>query len=88
MLQDGKLERRLKSVDIEEAAGQNSLNIIVSGRDRTEKLLKRMEKEGHLIKARDNTSGEETVEWTIRPRGRTKIGDSGVRGVVNSEHHD
>jgi hypothetical protein len=42
MLPDGKLERRLKSVDIEEAAGQRSLNIMASGGDNTEKLLKHM----------------------------------------------
>lgn len=82
MLPDGKLERYLKRVDVEEAAGQNSLNIMASGGDKTEKLLKRMEKDGYVIKIRDSTSGEETVEWTVGPRGRTEIGDSGVRGMV------
>ncbi|KAI5202252.1 hypothetical protein AUEXF2481DRAFT_82402 [Aureobasidium subglaciale EXF-2481] len=82
MLPDGKLERYLKRVDVEEAAAQNSVNIMVSGGDKTEKLLKRMEKDGYVIKIRDNTSGEETVEWTVGPRGRTEIGDTGVRGMV------
>ncbi|KAI5203123.1 MAGE-domain-containing protein [Aureobasidium subglaciale] len=82
MLPDGKLERYLKRVDVEEAAAQNSVNIMISGGDKTEKLLKRMEKDGYIIKIRDNTSGEETVEWTVGPRGKTEIGDTGVRGMV------
>jgi DNA-binding PadR family transcriptional regulator len=82
MLPDGKLERYLKRVNIEEAAAQNSLNIMASGGDKTEKLLKRMEKDGYVIKIRDNSTGEEVVEWTVGPRGRTEIGDSGVRGMV------
>ncbi|KAI4725399.1 MAGE-domain-containing protein [Aureobasidium sp. EXF-10728] len=81
-LPDGKLERYLKRVDVEEAAAQNSVNIMVSGGDKTEKLLKRMEKDGYVVKARDNSTGEEMVEWMVGPRGRTEIGDSGVRGMV------
>jgi hypothetical protein len=82
MLPDGKLERYLKRVNIEEAAAQNSVNIMASGGDKTEKLHKRMEKDGYVIKVRDNSTGEEVVEWMVGPRGRTEIGDSGVRGMV------
>ncbi|KAH0384512.1 MAGE-domain-containing protein, partial [Aureobasidium melanogenum] len=82
MLPDAKLERYLKRVNVEEAAAQNSINIMATGGDKTEKLLKRMEKDGYVFKIRDNSSGEETVEWYVGPRGRTEIGDSGVRGMV------
>ncbi|KAH0285182.1 MAGE-domain-containing protein, partial [Aureobasidium sp. EXF-3399] len=83
MLPDGKMERYLKRVDVEEAAAQNSVNILNSGGDKTEKLLKRMEKDGYVIKVRDNSTGEEVVEWMVGPRGKTEVGDSGVRGMVN-----
>ncbi|KAK6002705.1 hypothetical protein QM012_001455 [Aureobasidium pullulans] len=82
MLPDGKLERYLKRVNAEDAAAQNSVNIMATGGDKTEKLLKRMEKDGYVIKVRDNSSGEETVEWYVGPRGKTEIGDGGVRGMV------
>jgi len=83
MLPDGKLERYLKRVNVEEAAAQNSVSIMVSGGDKTEKLLKRMEKDGYVIKIRDNSTGEEIVEWMVGPRGKTEVGDSGVRGMVH-----
>ncbi|CAD0091916.1 unnamed protein product [Aureobasidium vineae] len=87
-LPDGKLERYLKRVNVEEAAAQNSINIMASGGDKTEKLLKRMEKDGYVIKIRDNSTGEEMVEWMVGPRGRTEIGDSGVRGMVKQVYGD
>jgi DNA-binding PadR family transcriptional regulator len=79
---DGRLERYLKRANVEETAAQNSINIMSSGQDKTEKLLKRMEKDGYVIKIKDNSSGEETIEWTVGPRGKTEIGDAGVRGMV------
>lgn len=83
MLPDAKMERYLKRVNIEDAAAQNIVNILNSGGDKTEKLLKRTEKDGYVIKVKDNSTGEEVVEWIVGPRGKTEIGDSGVRGMVN-----
>jgi hypothetical protein len=83
MLPDGKMERYLKRVNVEDAAAQNSVSILSSGGDKTEKLLKRMEKDAYIIKVRDNSTGEEVVEWMVGPRGKTEVGDSGVRGMVN-----
>lgn len=67
---------------MEETAMQNTMNVLNSGNDKTEKLLKRMEKDGYIVKVRDNSTGEETIDWTVGPRGKTEIGDTGVRGVV------
>ncbi|KAI4735876.1 MAGE-domain-containing protein [Aureobasidium sp. EXF-12298] len=83
MLPDGKMERYLKRVNVEDAAAQNSVSILSSGGDKTEKLLKRMEKDAYIIKIRDNSTGEEVIEWMVGPRGKTEVGDSGVRGMVN-----
>ncbi|THX14192.1 MAGE-domain-containing protein [Aureobasidium pullulans] len=82
MLPDAKLERYLKRANVEDTAAQNSVNIMVSGQDKTEKLLRRMEKDAYIIKIKDNSSGEEAVEWIVGPRGKTEIGDTGVRGMV------
>lgn len=83
-LPDSRLERYLKRANVEETAAQNSMNIMTSGQDKTEKLLKRMEKDGYIVKVRDNSGGEETVDWIVGPRGKTEIGDTGVRGMVKS----
>ena len=51
--------------------------------DKTDKLLKRMEREGYIVKVREREAGgEETVEWVIGPRGRVEIGEEGIAGLV------
>ena len=82
-LPDNRLERYLRRANIEEVASANSYNIM-AGSDKTEKLLKRMERDGYIIKIRDNSSGEETIEWIVGPRGKTEIGSEGVKGMVRT----
>ena len=51
--------------------------------DKTDKILKRMEREGYIVKVREREAGgEETVEWVVGPRGRVEVGEEGVAGLV------
>ena len=48
----------------------------------TEKMLQRLVKDGYIIRYRDNTGGEEVVEYIVGPRAKMEIGEEGVRGLV------
>lgn len=52
--------------------------------DKPEKLLRRMERDRYVVKAKDSSGGEEMVEYFVGPRAKTEIGDSGVAGLVRS----
>jgi melanoma-associated antigen len=50
-----------------------------------EALLKRMEREGYLVRVRESTAhGDEEVNWFIGPRGKVEVGDDGVRGLTKA----
>ena len=68
-----KLERALRRVNAGEFVGG----------EKTERVLKRMEREGYVVKVREREAGgEESVEWVVGPRGRVEVGEVGVAGLV------
>ena len=68
------MERVLRKVNAES---------YVLGGEKTEKVLKRMEKEGYIIKLKEREAGgEESVEYVVGPRGKVEVGERGVAGVV------
>lgn len=74
MIPEPKLERYLKRV--------NADNHCLGG-EKTEKILKRMEREGYVVKVRERDGGgEESVDYVVGPRGKAEIGENGVAGVV------
>ncbi|KAF4552184.1 MAGE-like protein [Elsinoe fawcettii] len=80
-LAESKLERYLTRVGINEMTPfTNSManNVL----DKTEKLLKKMEKDGFISRIIDNSSGDETVEYIVGQRGKIEIGTAGVEGLV------
>lgn len=48
----------------------------------TERLLQRLIKDGYIIRYKDNSGGEEVVEYIVGPRAKMEIGEEGVRGLV------
>lgn len=50
--------------------------------DRTDEVLKRMEKQGYIVKIKEQQGGEETEDFIVGPRGRVEIGNEGVAGLV------
>jgi hypothetical protein len=54
----------------------------------TEKLLQRMIADGYLSRSKDNSSGEEVVEYRVGPRGKVEVGEDGVAGLVKKVYGD
>lgn len=52
--------------------------------DKTESLLAKMQKQGYIVKIKDNSSGDDITEWMVGPRGKVEIGKNGVRGLVET----
>ena len=72
-LAESKLERYLKRCNADD----------YTPLDKTDKLLKRMEKEGYIIRVREREAGgEEMVSFVVGPRGRVEVGERGVAGTV------
>ena len=70
---EGKMERHLKKC--------NADTYLLG--EKTEKVLKRMEKEGYIVKIREREAGgEETVDWVVGPRGKVEVGERGVASLV------
>ena len=60
----------------------NADNYVLSG-EKIEKVLKKMEKEGYIVRVRERDGGgEETVEFVAGPRGKAEVGEKGVAGLV------
>ncbi|KAK0365211.1 hypothetical protein LTR94_007761 [Friedmanniomyces endolithicus] len=82
-LADTKMERYLRRLGLED-------HTPIPGYTKTELLLKRMEKEGYLVKVREiaGGQGEEDVSWMVGPRGKVEVGEQGVRGLVKAVYGD
>ena len=73
---EGKLERYLKRFNADE--------YVLSG-EKTENVLKRMERQGYIVKIKDREpGGEEIVDWVVGPRGKVEIGEKGAAGLVKT----
>lgn len=57
----------------------------VLGGEKTEKVLKRMEREGYIVKVCERDGGgEESIDYVVGPRGKAEVGEIGVAGVVRT----
>jgi melanoma-associated antigen len=45
--------------------------------------MQRMIKDGYITKITDNSSGQESIEYIVGPRGKIQIGEQGVKGFVS-----
>ena len=75
-ISEGKLERNLKRC--------NADNYVLNG-EKTENVLKKMERQGYIVKIKDREpGGEEIVDWVVGPRGKIEIGERGVAAMVKN----
>ena len=75
-ISEGKLEMYLKRC--------NADNYVLNG-EKTENVLKRMERQSYIVKVKDREpGGEEIVDWVVGPRGKVEIGEKGVASMVRS----
>ncbi|KAI4208922.1 MAG: hypothetical protein LQ351_008095 [Letrouitia transgressa] len=73
-ISESKLESSLKKM--------NADNHVLGG-EKTEKVLRRMEREGYIVKVREREAGgDETVDYVVGPRGKVEVGEKGVAGLV------
>ncbi|KAL8922816.1 MAG: hypothetical protein Q9208_004941 [Pyrenodesmia sp. 3 TL-2023] len=71
---ESRLEKQLKRV--------NADNYVLSG-EKTETVIKRMERQGYIVRIRERDGGgEETVDFVVGPRGKAEVGERGVAGLV------
>lgn len=81
-LNDSKFERYLKRVHLGD-------NTPVEGYEKPATLIKRMEKDGYIVRIRETgPGGEEDISWTLGSRAKVEIGDAGVRGLTKAVYGD
>ncbi|KFY45775.1 hypothetical protein V494_00774 [Pseudogymnoascus sp. VKM F-4513 (FW-928)] len=56
--------------------------------DKTELLFAKMQKQGYIVKIKDNASGTDITEWMVGPRGKVEVGVEGVKGLVETVYGD
>ncbi|MDI1486722.1 MAG: hypothetical protein OHK93_005983 [Ramalina farinacea] len=72
-LSETRLEKHLKRVNAEEY-------VLL---ERTEQVVKRMVREGYVVKVKERENGgEETVDYVPGPRGKVEVGEVGVAGMA------
>ncbi|KAF2395541.1 MAGE-domain-containing protein [Trichodelitschia bisporula] len=73
-LGEAKLDRHLRRVNAESHTPVGS----------TDEVLKRMVREGYVVKIKDSSGGEEVVEYIVGGRGKVEVGEEGVAGLVRA----
>jgi DNA-binding PadR family transcriptional regulator len=77
-LPDAKMERCLARLQMEDRTP-------IPEYDRTEKLIKRMEKDGYIVKVKESSgAGDDDIYWVVGPRGKVEVGEDGVRGLTKT----
>ncbi|KAL3422750.1 mage family protein [Phlyctema vagabunda] len=71
-LADHKLSRYLERMNADQMMGS----------EKTEFVLKKMERQTYIFKTIDNQGEEQIVEWHVGPRGKMEIGNKGIKGLV------
>ncbi|KAF2210892.1 hypothetical protein CERZMDRAFT_113044 [Cercospora zeae-maydis SCOH1-5] len=75
-LPDTKMERYLRKLGIDDRT-------TLAGYEKNEQLMRRLEKDGYLYKLKESTgTGEDDTYFVVGPRGRSEVGEDGVRGLA------
>ncbi|RDW92614.1 hypothetical protein BP5796_02008 [Coleophoma crateriformis] len=72
VLPDHKLARYLERLNADQ----------MMGNEKTDFVLKKMERQGYIFKTTDNQGDEQVIEWHVGPRGKTEVGNRGIKGLV------
>jgi hypothetical protein len=81
MIPEGKLDRAFRRMNADNSTPMGS-------KDKTFAL---MVKDGYIVRIKDTSSGEETVEYIVGPRGKVEVGREGFTNFVRmmyGEDHD
>lgn len=75
-LPEAKMERFLRRLQIDDVTP-------VAEYEKNEKLMKRMEKDGYLVRIKESSgTGEDDIFWVVGPRGKIEVGERGVKGLT------
>lgn len=77
-LSEGKLDRFLKRMNADESTPV----------DTSEKVLVRMAKDGYIVKIKDSSGAEETIDYMVGPRGKVEVGKNGAANLVRTVYGD
>lgn len=81
-LNDSKLDRYMKRMHLED-------NTPLEGYEKPAALLKRMEKDGYIVRVKETgPGGEEDISWILGSRAKVEIGDAGVSGLTKAVYGD
>jgi hypothetical protein len=82
MIAEGKLDRALRRMNADNSTPMGT----------KDKTLTLMAKDGYITRVKDNSSGEETVDYIVGPRGRVEVGRDGfakfVRMIYGNEDQE
>jgi hypothetical protein len=80
-LNDNKMERYLKRMHLDDTTP-------VEGYDKPAILLKRLERDGYVVRVKETgPSGEEDISWILGSRAKVEIGDGGVSGLTKAVYN-
>ncbi|KAF2260891.1 MAGE-domain-containing protein [Lojkania enalia] len=77
-LSESRLDRFLKRMNADQSTPVDS----------TPKLLAKMIKDGYIVRVKDNSAGEETIDYVVGSRGKVEVGDEGVMNFVRTVYGD
>jgi hypothetical protein len=73
-MRESTLDRLLRRLNIDQSTPVDS----------REKVFARMIKEGYIVRIKDNSSGEEVIEYMVGPRGKVEVDKQSVASFVRT----
>lgn len=78
MIAEGKLDRAFRRLNLDHST-------LLGNKD---KILALMIKDGYIVRIKDASSGEETIDYIVGPRGKVEVGHEGFRNFVQMMYGD
>ncbi|KAF2125673.1 MAGE-domain-containing protein [Dothidotthia symphoricarpi CBS 119687] len=75
---EGKLDRALRRMNADQTTPLGS----------KDKTLAAMIKDGYIVRIKESTSGEETIDYIVGPRGKVEVGREGVARLMRAMHSE
>ncbi|KAH8719155.1 MAGE family-domain-containing protein [Phaeosphaeriaceae sp. PMI808] len=72
MISEGKLDRAFRRMDVDRSTPLGT----------KDKTLALMVKDGYIVRVKDSSTGDETIEYIVGPRGKVEVGQEGFANFV------
>ncbi|KAJ4361882.1 hypothetical protein N0V83_010823 [Neocucurbitaria cava] len=76
IMPEAKLDRQLRRLNADQTTPLGT----------KDKTLATMIKDGYIVRIKDSSSGEETVDYIVGPRGKVEVGRDGVGNLIRAMH--